>query len=65
MNQRYQVIEGSQSSHCCFDYTVVDTTQPDMIGDKHYNDQYIAICECFGEEDAKAIADAMNAKAAS
>lgn len=46
---RYEVREGSESCHCCFEATVVDTTKPDEI-----------ICECFSIEYAKKIAEALN-----
>lgn len=46
---RYRVIEGSQSSHCCFEWTVIDT----YVG-------FEAVCECFDEADAKMIAEALN-----
>lgn len=46
---RYQVVEGSESGHCCFSWTVVDT-QKDREN----------ICECFEEADARKIADALN-----
>lgn len=58
--ERYQVIEGSQSVHCCFVATVVDTDKPHMIGGKQYNDQFESVCECFDIEDAKRIASALN-----
>lgn len=65
----YQVYKGSQSGHCCFEATVVDTTKPQILGGKHYQDssgqyQYDAICECFGVDDAQRICDAMNKAAA-
>jgi hypothetical protein len=62
---RYQVRDGSQSFHCCFGYTVVDTTKPVMVGDQQYNNQFEAVCECYDEDDANAIADALNAKESS
>jgi hypothetical protein len=62
---RYIVVDGSQSAHCCFDATVVDTTQPVMIGGEHYKNQYESVCECFDAEDAKRIADALNRATAS
>lgn len=46
---RYAVKLGSESSHCCFAATVVDTT----------TDR--GICECFDEKDAKEICSALNA----
>ena len=58
MSERYRVIEGSQSAHCCFEYTVVDTAKPsnDYEGDVSYE----AVCECFEREDADLIAKALN-----
>lgn len=64
---RYQVREGSQSAHCCFDATVVDTARPIVIGGKPYGrdgaSQFEEVCECFSVEDAATIADALNAQA--
>lgn len=61
---RYKVVEGSQSAHCCFDATVVDTTKPTLIGGKPYCPdgvpRYDSVCECFDEESANLIADALN-----
>lgn len=59
---RYKIIKGSQSAHCCFDWTIVDTTRPVIIGGKQYEGQFEAVCECFQEEDAKLIAKALNRK---
>lgn len=61
MTDRYKVVLGSQSAHCCFDATVVDMTKPVMIGEKHYNDQYEAVCECFELVDAERVCSALNA----
>ena len=64
---RYAIYRGSQSAHCCFDATVVDTTKPDIIGGKHYQDSdtgqfhYESVCECFSEEDAELVCKALNA----
>lgn len=65
---RYQIYKGSQSAHCCFEATVVDTTKPTMIGDKHYKDagddgqfHYEPVCECFDTADAEMICGALNA----
>lgn len=57
----YKVIKGSQSNHCCFSYTVVDTRKPVMIGGEHYENEYEAVCETFEEDDAKLICNALNA----
>lgn len=48
--ERYCIEEGSQSKHCCFEWTVIDTHHP----------QNLAICECFELEDAKRICEALN-----
>jgi hypothetical protein len=32
-----------------------------MIAGKHYKDQYEIVCECFDEEDAVLVRDALNA----
>lgn len=59
MSGRYKVLVGSQSGHCCFDYTVVDTLKPHPV----YASQglFDAICETFSEEKAHAVARALNA----
>lgn len=62
MEERYKAVPNSQSGHCCFDATVVDTTRPVMHGDKHYNNQYEEVCESFEMEDAIQIAKALNAQ---
>ena len=62
---RYKVVEGSQSCHCCFDATVIDTTKPSMIGGEQYEGdngpQFDSVCECFEVEDANIICAALNA----
>jgi hypothetical protein len=55
---RYQVIEGSVSSHCCFTHTVVDTTKPYKLGHSEF---FESICECFTEADATLVCNALNA----
>jgi len=61
---RYIVTNRSISSHCCFEATVMDSTKPDMIGDRQYEDKkgkhYESICECFYLENAIKIAKALN-----
>jgi hypothetical protein len=52
--KRYQVVKGSESAHCCFEATVVDTEKPGACGDHDW------VCECFDPARAHAIADAMN-----
>lgn len=61
---RYKVVEGSQSAHCCFDATVVDTSKPTIINGEPYCpdgvQQYEAVCEAFYEADAALICEALN-----
>jgi hypothetical protein len=68
MSERFKVVDGSTSCHCCFEATVVDTTKPIVFGDKPYirdgEPQFEAICECFDKADAERIAAAMNGKEA-
>lgn len=52
---RYEVIKGSESSHCCFEATVTDTHKK-CHGDHH--DDWV--CECFNVSRAHQIADALN-----
>lgn len=64
---RYQSIDKSQSGHCCFEATVVDTTKPEIVNGEHYRDRegrfrYEIVCECFSMKDAQLICDALNAK---
>lgn len=58
--ERYKVVDGSQSMHCCFEATVVDTSRPVMIGGKHYNNEYESVCECFDVAEAESICSALN-----
>ncbi len=64
---RYAIYRGSQSRHCCFEATVVDTSRPQIIGGKHYRDEpdgqfhYEAVCEGFDEEQAEMVCRALNA----
>lgn len=60
MTQRFKVVKGSQSAHCCFDFTVVDTAIPFLIGGEQYEGRFEEVCECFEEKDAELIARALN-----
>ena len=57
---RFKVVSGSQSAHCCFDFTVVDTGRLHMYGPGRPADYYETVCECFCEAEARAIALALN-----
>lgn len=51
---RYRVISSSESGHCCFEATVVDTVENDEFG------QDKTMCECFDIVEARKIAEALN-----
>lgn len=46
---RFIVVEGSYSAHCCFTHSVIDTINGGEC-----------ICEAFSQEDAEKIAEALN-----
>jgi hypothetical protein len=58
---RFKVTNESQSGHCCFGFTVVDTTKPVMYHGKHYKGRFETLCECFEEDSANLICKALNA----
>ena len=59
---RYQIVSGSQSGHCCFEYTVVDTLKPLIICGCQYEGQFEVVCETFELEEATLVCDALNKK---
>lgn len=52
---RYKVVRGSESGHCCFEATVIDTQSTEY----HQSGDWIA--ECFDEKDAERICAVLNA----
>jgi hypothetical protein len=57
---RYQVVAGSESAHCCFEATVIDTDNPEWKSSFDGVQHYKSICECMSIDDANKIADALN-----
>ena len=53
---RYEIREDSQSGHCCFQFTVVDTSRPHQFNDG----QFEAMCETFELPEANKICEALN-----
>jgi len=47
---RYVVDQGSNSGHCCFESSVIDT----------HSERRVAVCECFEHDDAEKIAALLN-----
>lgn len=60
MTQRYIVIPGSESGHCCFEATVVDTEFVRIGAILDPTPRYEVVCECFEEHIAEDIAFALN-----
>lgn len=58
MSERYKVEEGSNSCHCCFEYTVFDTTVKTGYDPKPFG----SVCETFDKADAEIICAALNFK---
>lgn len=57
MGDRFIIVQGSCSAHCCFEYTVVDAD----AGKESYGDYWKkSMCECFDLEDAEIICNALN-----
>lgn len=63
---RYEIREGSQTAHCCFEATIVDTAQPVRLsidGELYApngEQQYANICELLDRDYAQMICDALN-----
>lgn len=62
---KYSAQKGSKSGHCCFDFTIVDSEQQEIInGEPYFNTDgepvYSTICECFTEQDARLVLEALN-----
>lgn len=56
-HERFIVVKGSLSSHCCFEYSIVDT----LAGKEDYGDYWkLIMCECFEEKEANIICEALN-----
>jgi len=56
---RYIIVDESMSAHCCFQWSIVDTTVGKL--DTTYGEEWADhICEGFREEDAELICDALN-----
>mgnify|MGYP003663395321 CR=1 FL=1 len=58
---RYIVQQGSDSGHCCFDFSVMDTETPvtNMFDGGIISDATM-VCECFERKEADMIAEALN-----
>ena len=53
---RYKIMEGSESAHCCFTHTVIDTS----IKPFPHMPYFETVAECFSKEDAELVCKALN-----
>lgn len=58
--KRYIVEEGSDSGHCCFQWSVIDLSVIEEISGDGLKLWHKVICECFEEEDAENICNLLN-----
>lgn len=56
---RYEIVEGSQTGHCCFVATIIDTYTNRNLYPKDL--EHNALCECMDVDDAQKICAALNA----
>lgn len=54
MTRRFIVTDGSDSAHCCFHASVMDTSV------KRPSGYFECVCECFDEDHANLIAQLLN-----
>lgn len=57
---RYIVEKGSDSGHCCFKWSVMDTHTKELINEETGKYQLKCMCECFEKEDAENICNLLN-----
>ena len=59
---RYKVINDSDSAHCCFEASVIDTQTPTISSPGITIKDYTSICECMDIAQAHFIAKILNEK---
>ena len=60
MKERYKIVEDSESGHCCFSATILDTHQPEDLTKDDGTPYYYNLAECFYSEDAELIVKALH-----
>lgn len=64
MNVRYKIIEGSETGHCCFESTIVDTHRFNEVPEGSLASKLppkpVIVAEVFNLSDAELIVDALN-----
>lgn len=53
---RFIILEDSDSGHCCFEHSILDTTKMNDV----WPEKYESICETFDIESAESICEALN-----
>ena len=56
---RFIILNDSNSGHCCFEYSILDTEKIDEA----WPEKYESICETFDIHSAKTICNALNGRA--
>lgn len=51
MSDRYKIVEGSESGHCCFEFSVIDTQNKEL---------FEPICETYTKRHAELICNCLN-----
>lgn len=66
-NNRFKIMKGSATGHCCFEYSIVDSNEVISINeelehedDYKFKETYNPICECLSRYHAIKIANALN-----
>ena len=56
VDDRFIILEDSDSGHCCFEYSILDTKKTNEVWLKKHE----SICETFDIESAESICKALN-----
>lgn len=58
VDDRFVILEDSDSGHCCFEYSILDTEKINEV----WSEKYESICETFDIESAESICEALNGR---
>lgn len=62
LEPRYELVEGSESGHCCFEASIIDKDKPILRGDgTEVEGQFDIVLECFEVAEAEKILKLLNA----
>jgi len=60
VKERYKIVEGSDSGHCCFECSILDTYRKEAYTKADGSPYYVCVAECFYKEDAVNIVNTLN-----